>query len=309
MCQLVDPPINPAHPVACRISFAYLSLQPDDCFSIGYFMSHQHSCGIDVECCQVSESGMEALLSRLNKSPVTNPNPSHASLKLCDNLLTTCGTRLLSTALRDPSHLSQLAISSAWPHSQVATHLTCLIEGLSRRSSAIAVTITSCNVTSEHVHLLVLLITTCHCIDELGLQDSDINEGMPLVVKAFELNTTLKVIWLSECNVGDESLTELGKRIPKTVDFIQLARNPFSSRALISFLKSQFHSRLRGLDIGRPLNEEEEVVYHQLHQYRAVNFMPTLTVVEGFSKLTRDVRTAMKTLDSLPQHVRSRLQD
>ncbi len=307
LCQLVKPPNSTIDDGECVISFRALGLDPGDCLSVGYFMAHHSSCAVDLSSCLISESGVEVLLQQLKTSPVSDP-PSAFFLQLDHNLLTSRSMKLVSTAVQAPSRLRTLSIIGSWKPSQVATNLTHLIQGLCRRSSSIAVSIACCNITSEHVHLLVLLITTCHHIRLLGLSHNDIGGGMKFIAKALELNTAMETLLLDGCNIGDDSLMELAKVLEghSSIVGVSLTINPFSSRALVSFLKSQFQSRLQYLELERSLSHEENHVYNQLRRFRATTSMPTVTIDEAYHKLKKHHDNAEKDLYSVPPHVQSR---
>ncbi len=210
--------------------------------------------------------------------------------------------KLVSTVLQTP-FLSFILFGGCWLPTQVATNLTYLIEGLSRRSTPFSVALPE-TVTSEHVHYLVLLLTTCP-LKSFQLY-SNVREGMPLIAEALKQTISVEGVVMVDCNIGDRGLIDLGRKARTSVTRLDVARNPFSSSAVKKFLRYQFFSRLQELDIGRPLNREEMVIYDQLNLYRSQTNLPRLTIDNVDAQLFNEAKMAVQNLRSIPEHIKTR---
>ncbi len=222
---------------------------------------------------------------------------SHCMKMVCDVLQT--------------QFLTEIAFGSCWLPTQVGRNLTYLIEGLSRRSTSTELVLNEA-ITSAHTHYLVLLITTCPLSDLglsttiLGLSRTNVGEGFSLLAEAVKQTTTLETLVLFNCNMGDRELIHLGRKARTSVRGLDVSLNPFTSSAVKRFLQYHYFSRLQKLDIGRPLNHEEKVVYNQLQLYRRQCNLPPLTIIDTTKKAHSAAFTIEQTHDSLPKKVRER---
>ncbi len=90
--------------------------------------------------------------------------------------------------------LTKISFLDCWLPTQVARNLTYLIEGLSRRSTSIDLTLSE-SITSAHTHyLVVLLITTCP-LSALNLFATNVGESF-LLAAAVKQTTTLETLIL-----------------------------------------------------------------------------------------------------------------
>ncbi len=64
------------------------------------------------------------------------------------------------------------------------------------------------------------------------------------------------------CIIGDRGLIDLGQKARNSVSVLVVGGNPFSYSVVKKFLRYQFFSRLQYLDVGRPVDREEMVVYN-----------------------------------------------
>ena len=216
--------------------------------------------------------------------------------------------KAISTVLK-MSLLSDINFAHCWSSNQVTTNLTYLIEGLCRRSlSSIRLGLDlSGNITTEHAHYLVLLLTACP-LHLFQLSHTDIRQAMPLIAEALKHNVGLRQIFFSGCNIGDRSLLHLGKalQVNKTVALLVVDQNLFSSSAVKAFLRSQFSSGLLRMDIGRALNEEEIKVYRDLLYFRTQNKLPRLDIANKMAPHINAIIASAATMLSLPMNVVTR---
>lgn len=227
----------------------------------------------------------------------------HRMLNLNGNPFTCNGMKLVSEVLRIPL-LSQISLLQGWQSSQVTRNLKYLIEGLSRSTcTQIALPET---ITSKHAHYLVLLIATSR-LRVLDLVWSDIKEGLPLVAEALYLNTSIKEIDFTSCNLGDDGLLQLGLKTRTSITFIGVTDRSITSSAVKVFLRRHFFSSLEKLNIGRSLNDEEMMVYEQLQLSRTQTNLPSLSVLDLTSPLQSSVFKMLSTYQSLPEHVQKRV--
>ncbi len=199
--------------------------------------------------------------------------------------------------------LTEITFVDCWPPTQVGRNLTYLIEGLSRRSTSIVLSLAG--VTSAHTHYLILLITRCP-LSVLGLIRTNVGEGFSLLAEAVKQTTTLEMLQLHYCNIGNRELIHLGQKARTSVRKLLIVPHPFTSSVVKRFLQYHYFSRLQTLDIGRPLNHEEKVVYNQLQLYRRQCNLPSLTVFDSTTSTLSAVSKAMQAHASLPKQVRER---
>ncbi len=186
LCDYVNTPRGKDQ--SMEISFDSLGLEPTDCLSIGYFMAHQSSCILDLTYCSIGDVGLEALMTQLRHIAETSTiSCTNHRLILHGNTFTSRGMKLVSTVIQTPL-LSGISFHYCWLPTQVATNLTYLIEGLSRRSTSFGVGLPD-TVTSDHIHYLVLLLTTCR-LQLFQLETSNVTEGMPFIAEALKQTTS-----------------------------------------------------------------------------------------------------------------------
>ncbi len=288
-----------------EISFQSLGLEPTDCLSIGYFMAHQSYCTLDLSYCSIGDVGLEALMTQLRQRAETSTvSCTDRELHITGNTITSQSMKLVSAVLQTPI-LSEIHFFACWLPTQVATNLTYLIEGLSRRSTSFSVALPE-TVTSEHVHYLVLLLTTCR-LKSFRLYNSNVREGMPLIAEALKQTTSVvRVAMVNFCNIGDRGLIDLGQKARTSVTQLAVPWNPFSSSAVKKFLWYQFFSILQKLDIGRPLNREEMVIYGQLNLYRYQTNLPRLIVGNDHAQIFNEAIVSVQNFGSIPDHIKTR---
>ncbi len=244
-------------------------------------------------------------MMQLKQSAVTSTlSLSTRSLNLSCNLITSSHCMKMVGDVLQTQLLVEIAFYNCWLPTQVGRYLTYLIEGLSRRSTSIQLGLSEA-ITSAHTHYLVLLITTCP-LNHLGLYGTNVGEGFSLLAEAVKLTTTLQILRLYNCNIGDRELIHLGRKARTSVRQLLVHCNPFTSSAVKRFLQYHYFSRLQKLDIGRLLNHEEKVVYNQLQLYRHQCNLPPLTIFDIYMKVYSAASTAVQTHNSLPKQVRER---
>ncbi len=284
------------------ISFQALSLEPTDCLSIGYFLANQSSCFLSVQCCSIGDAGYEAMMMQLKQSAETDPVPSsHRWLNLAGNPIARGDCmKMVADVLQTPL-LTGISFISCWPPTQVRRNLTYLIEGLSRRSTPIQLTLHEA-ITRAHTYYMVLLIATCP-LNVLYL--NQVGEGLSFLAEAVKHTRTLDGLALQDCKVGDRELIDLARKA-RTIRKLILPDNHFTTSAVQKLFQYHYFSTLERLDIGRPLNREEKAVHKKLQDYRTKCRMPPLNVTDIRMPAKTAGFAASRTYSSLPKNVRER---
>ncbi len=99
---------------------------------------------------------------------------------------------------------------------------------------------------------------------------------------------------------------DLGQKARTSVRRLFVQLSPFTSSAVKRFLRYHYFSILEILDIGRPLNHEEKVVYNQLQLYRRQCNLPPLTIFDMTTSVNSAASIIEQTHNSLPKKVRER---
>ncbi len=120
-----------------------------------------------------------------------------------------------------------------------------------------------------------------------------------------EQHTYIQGLSLLQCNIADID-RDLGRNTRTSVGLLTVSHNPFTSSAVKRFLQYHYFSRLQELDIGRPLNQEEKVVYNQLQLYRRQCNLPPLTIINTTMKADSAALAATQDKRSLPKEVLER---
>ncbi len=276
LCQQVVCPAIVGPLCKVTISFNFLRLKLTDCLSIGYFLANHTSCNLSLGHCSIDGAGVEAIVRQLKQSAETCTLSSYRRLDLSDNPITSGYCMKVIGDVLQTQLLTYIAFRHCWLPTQVGRNLTYLLESLSRRSTSIDLHFTEV-ITSAHTHYLVLLVTICP-LRVLTLVTTNVGEGFFLLAEAVKQTAKLETLILIGCIIGDRELIHLGRKARTSVRRLDVPYNPFTSSAVKRFLQHHYFSRLQELDIGRPLNDKEEVVYNQLQLYRRQCNLPPLTV-------------------------------
>ncbi len=268
-------------------------------------MANHTSCHLALDFCSIGDAGVEAVMMQLKQGAETSTlSLSTRWLSLSGNPITSGHCMRMVGDVLQTQLLTSITFRDCWLPTQVGRNLTYLIEGLSRRSTSIELTLTEA-ITSAHTHYLVLLITTCP-LRILSLPGTNVGEGFSLLAEAVKQTTTLPGLQLSYCNIGDRELMDLGRKARTSVRGLNVARNPFTSLALKRFLQYHYFSRLQKLNIDRPLNHEEKVIYNQLQLYRRQCNLPPLTVTDMRVRVDSIALAVDQARRSMPKEVRER---
>ncbi len=295
----------PDDPYSAHISFQYLSLDATDCLSIGYFLANHTSCCLDLHHCFIGDAGYEAMMMQLSQSADTRAlSSSNRSLDLAGNPIISGHCLKMVGDVLQTHLLNKITFRLCWLPTQVGRNLTYLIEGLCRRPTPISVSLTEA-ITSAHSHYLVLLITTCP-LRHLGLIKTNVGGCCASLAEAVKQTTAMEELRLGECNIGDRGLMDLGRKARNSVRELDISRNPITSSAVKRFLQYHYFSRLQELDIGRPLNHEERVVYKRLRLYRYQCKLPQLTIFDVAMRAYSAGEALKQTYVTLPKAVRER---
>ena len=224
------------------IAFSFLGLEPNDCLSIGYFMANRENyCFMDISCCFIEDIGVELLISQLKQ---IRTSQRKLSISFGGNILT-CNSMNLIGRYLCPLLPGILLLDNCWRPAvtDIRKALKYLLEGLSR-SSCFQLGLENCSLTAEHVYYLVLLMTCCSSIDILVLSQNNIGSCMPLIAAALKQNSTLTILIMENCGIGDEELLLLGEALCTFSSGLRVANNPFTSSGLTRFLRKVLNCNL-----------------------------------------------------------------
>ena len=291
-----------------QISFSRLGLEPMDCLSIGYFMANRKrdSCIVNISCCGVGDIEVEVLISQLKQVKSSQHKPG---VLFVNNLLTSNAMKLIGEVLIPL--VSHLSLSGCWHPAviDIRRAFKYLLEGLSRSSCSI-LGLDRCCLTTEHVYHLVLLISCYSSIEGLDLSYNNIGSSiyMSLIAAALKHNSTLTVLTLDDCNVGDKELLLIGEALQTSkLATLCICSNPFSTSALTQFLQMMYDSELQELEIHRSLTKAQIGLIQQIISSRLLKNKATFVVSDVQDVFFEGVREMNECFFSLPPRIQSRL--
>ena len=291
LCRLILP-LDITHGVL--ISFFHLGLDPMDCLSLGYFIANKclqetvyvaSSPGfplssvdearplcVDLKGCHIGDIGTEVLMKQLKQADpmsIKAPRKLHLIIHLSHNSLTQTGMEFVSEVLSQTALISGLVLAGCWKvgmtdkdKRQGFEHL---IKGLSQ-SSCRSLKIVLTDLSEEH---LQQIMTSCHNLLTLDVSGSSIENAPVKIAEALKHHTSLKWMFMCNCNITDEGLLMLGKALQsnKTFELLDVRNNPISSSAITKFLELFVNS-----DSGlRVLRSSHNLTDAQTHLIAKIN--------------------------------------
>ena len=248
------------------ISFAYLTLYPSDCLSIGYYArlilekkEVDVIFQIDLTHCNINSLCIEAFSEEIKK--VSEPVDPRIKLDLCRNFPSvTSSNRVISsvkTLLTQPPHIVDVLNLNGNVLDIPAT-LKSIIEALANGSSLKVLRIEDCGFNYTHIHYLILLLHIDR-LEVLSLGGSNLGCAATLLSEAVRLSDQLQSLILHNCNIDDEGLNSLAQAIKESSFFIQLdiSRNPkMTVSGVHKFLETIAICTLRIVHIDKILLDE-----------------------------------------------------
>lgn len=104
LCKYIKLPAREPYLLRCgtTISLAHLTLEPNDCLSIGYFIAYHRFSAIVLDGCSIDDAGVEALMTQLKQSAEVQAH-SHSM-----RTLGFCGDQSICHSMRSISKVLQL---------------------------------------------------------------------------------------------------------------------------------------------------------------------------------------------------------
>ena len=320
MCTSIKPPISPKlnefFPNFVFISFFHLGLDPMDCLSLGYFLANkclQESLFVDLMHCHIGDIGTEVLMKQLKQLNIKPPRVPPLWIELSCNSLTQTGMKFVSEVLGQSLLIRALLLADCWKVGMTIQDrhqgLEHLIKGLSQ-SSCTFVNLRHNSLSEEHVQQIMI---SCHHLTYFNMSDNVIENPPVKIAEALKRNTSLKLMFMRNCNITDEVLLLLGKALQsnKSLEQLDVKNNPFSSSAITKFLELFItsDSGLTTLHFSHTLTDAQTRLVTMITFFRAVagrrsilTVNPTLPVDDMYHY------SSMRALLSLPEELQSRLQ-
>ena len=325
ICKLVNPPLHPSWigimqevGVAAdsklmikdlMISLHNLGLDAVDSSSIGYFIhkkcvvsKHLTSVQFDLGFCYIGDTEIEILIKHIRQVPSSGPG---VDLGLEGNTMTHRAIKSISDTLIQTSALREINLSGCL-HPAV-TDINCalkyLIEGVSRNTSLVSLSIGACSLGPAHVYHLALLAAVCNT-KVLSLSRNNIRREIPFIAEAIKHNKAVQQLYLEDCHISDRELLVLGEALQQndTLTLLDITDNPFSANALTLFLK-QFigtNSRLRTVVTLHSLSDEQRRIVNIINTLRFYQFVPLLQVTDLAVVNSRAEEVARSVLSAPP---------
>ena len=331
ICKLINPPPHPTISKSqislgvyiqesvshCRISFSHLGLDAVDCLAIGYFIFNKCRMSkkvflFDLGYCNIGDTEVEILIKCIRKVPSSKTG---VALDLQYNILSHGAIAALSNTLIQTSALKGIYLNGCLHLSTTDTQsaLKYLIEGVSRNTSLEDLAIGGCSLGPAHAYHLALLAAVCKTAN-LRLSQNNIRSAIPFIAEAIKHNRAIKELYFGDCNICGRELVLLGGALQQndTLQFLNIAQNPFSSSALFQFLGGLIgtNSRLRCLVVDRPLHDVQRHTntVRIINSIRFQQSVPPLQITDmAFTKMR--ALEAVNSANSAPLHILSRFVD
>ena len=319
MCTSIKPPLNPKlkeffSPNVVLISFFLLGLDPMDCLSLGYFIANkclQESLHVDLMHCHIGDIGTEVLVKQLKQLNIKPPRVPPLCIELSDNSLTQTGMKFVSEVLGQSLLIRGLMLAECWKVGMTDQDrhqgLEHLIEGLSQ-SSCMALNLQLNGLSEEHVQQIMI---RCHHLTHFNMSDNVIENPPVKIAEVLKRNTSLKSMFMCNCNITDEVLLLLGKALQsnKTLEQLDVRNNPFSSSAITNFLGLFINSEsgLTKLFFIHTLTDAQTRLVTLITFFRAQAGRHSILTVNPTIPGDGMYDYSMRALLSLPEQLQSRL--
>ena len=319
MCTSIKPPISPKRskffsPNAVLISFFHLGLDPMDCLSLGYFIANkclQEILHVDLRSCLIGDIGTEVLMKQLKQLNIKPPRVPPLSIDLSRNSLTQTGMKFVSEVLGQSLLIRGLLLASCWKVGMTIQDrhqgLEHLIQGLSQ-SSCVLLYLQNNGLSEEHVQQIMI---SCHHLAHFNMSGSMIENPPVKIAEVLKHNTSLKAMFMRNCNITDEVLLLLGKALQsnKSLELLDVRINPFSSSAITNFLDLFINSDsgLTALLFSHTLTDDQTRLVTMITLFRALAGRHSILTVNPAWQNDSMYDYSMRALLSLPEELQSRL--
>ena len=213
ICKLVNPPLNPAiegmfqeagctsgsytqaRLSDCFISLSYLGIDAVDCLAIGYFIINKcllskQILHVELGQCNLGDTEVEILMKNIRKVP---SNEGTVEIVISNNTIGHEAITAISDTLIQSSALHHINLSSCLHPATMNTKsaLKYLIEGVSRNTSLVSLTISNCFLGPAHAYHLALLAAVCNTTN-LILARNNIRSAIPFIAEAIKHNRAIE---------------------------------------------------------------------------------------------------------------------
>ena len=203
--------LDKLHGFESELSLLGVSLLPQDCLSIGYFLasiaiSYKSRFSVDLKFCSLSDTGIKILMQSLCRS--LDPNSEitgQLDMNIGCNEITGVGASYIAEALRTTRALRKLSLSA---NSIGDKGLQYIAESLSTNTTLTELRLALCGlrITEENGPVLTKMLQRNKT---LRLLDLTWNGTIPdhetsFIIEGLKKNTTLKVLYLGFCGVTNE---------------------------------------------------------------------------------------------------------
>ena len=337
ICKLVNPPLHPECRdyfayggmllnnelgytsgrytqvgMSCCISFHFLGLDVVDCLAVGYFIFNKcllsnMLVNVDLTYCNLGDTEVKVLMKKIRKVP---SNKQGVEIVLSYNTVGHEAITAISNILIQSSTLRNIVLKGCLHPATTDTKsaLKYLIEGVSRNTSLVSLTISNCSLGPEHAYHLALLAAVCNTGD-LSLPNNNIRCAIPFIAEAIKYNRAIDILDLAGCHISDRELILLGGTLQQHDRFsiLFISKNPFSLRALSEFLSGLIgtDSGLCLLVVDRQLTNKQICIIGIINAIRLQISLPPLQVTDmAFAEMT--IRKAANSALSVPPDVLNR---
>ena len=159
------------------------------------------------------------------------------------------------------------------------------------------------SITSDLTWYLILIITTGKHLKHVHLDQNQLGPAIPLLAAAFEINSTIETLTLSECNVQPDGVAAFGRSLQhnSTLISLDLSFNPYSAEAFTDFLslrRSSPKSGLKEVTVSHDLTDEHEAIITEIRAARSDICKSEFAVVQA-KKRDRHVQWVRKHNETL----------
>ena len=271
------------------LTLSCLHLTPIDCLSIGYyirikslkrvpsfpwrFMYHLCRCSMD-------HIGICVLFTEMKKN-ISQRTPCSVCIDIAENVLCRASLPMLKDLLQGQSNLDTLVLCNCFLPADLHCALKYITEGLSNNSSCGYLDLSENQISTSHIHHLVLMLRTSPQLLCLDLHGQDLRRGLHLLWKALQFLPNLESLDMSGCNIHDPELgllQEVVRSHSKLCD-LSIYDNCFTRNGLCNLLKvfvGNYTSMLTYLGLGIQLNKTEKKILEEINQFRTYICRPSL---------------------------------
>ena len=271
--------------ITVTLPFLHMVLLPTDMLSIGTFarvvcekLSEQHVVYLDLSYCNIGDIEFKALANEMHKEVQL----SKIVLRLNKVALNSRTCLMIKMLIQGQSCIAGLLMPDIqFPNQDATFALKCVIEGLSRKSACVTISLSGWHLNSAHIHHLLLLLRSSEILTYLNLSNNNLRNGMSLLGNALLYPVDPFVLDLTKCNIDDEALLTLGKILygkPCKVYHLAIEFNPYTEDGLAEFLYKYIVATNITILAARLTNHHQEECLQHTNYLRRISNLPLLVV-------------------------------